>query len=184
MWSVEPVELSSNMRNRVSGVCGNYNGNPDDEDVHNDVTDILPHDNLFYSLELIAPSEKDKPFVDLTTRFDSYLKEQCEGEEQQSMAYRIYKRDGSQEYHDLVQDTPVSLVKRDPVSAESAREMCEEEVSSNGQLLTVSSLVAANPALVPYVTELEVLVNSAINACAFDVQKINEGAVEGMLSLC
>jgi hypothetical protein len=187
MWSVQPVELSSNMRGKVNGVCGNYNGNPNDEDIHDDVTDILPHDNLFYTLELITPPEEDTPFVDLSSRFDSYMKEQCEGEVINNLnSQMIYKRQGGQAAHRTVRDRPVSLVKlvkRDTVTAEAAIEMCEEAVSSNVQLLAVSSLIEANPALASYVVDLEVLVEEAITACAYDVQAIDEGAVGGLLNL-
>jgi hypothetical protein len=178
MWSLDPVELASNMREQVSGLCGNYNGDLSDDigllNNNDQNTVLLLEENLFYGWGLGGA----EPTMSMTY----HAKEVCESEQSNPnfLEGMIYKRDVlDNAFLDTLDYSSVNLSKRDQLTESQARSVCEKAVSTNSQLLIIAELVKETPYLESFVEELELLVSAAIDGCAYDVQALGEELVGG-----
>jgi hypothetical protein len=57
MWNLSPLEISSNMRSKVSGVCGNFNDVLSDDPYGEDDNRIIPEENAFFGYGLVDPPQ-------------------------------------------------------------------------------------------------------------------------------
>jgi hypothetical protein len=192
MWNLTPLEISSNLRSKVSGVCGNFNNNVNDDFYGENDNKISPVDNAFYGHGLVDPPQDEVDQINPDLWNVHFNKKPCEGE--QLVAGQLYKRDESSSIPGgFLDSSSVHLMKREDgdveveVSEIEAKTTCTEAKDQNENLNMVLELVDHYPILVEsdedFLDDLNAQVETSITDCITDVMALGLGAVQGFICL-
>ena len=192
MWH---LELSANFKGKVSGICGNYDGDPENDLIGPEENLISEEDSLFASCELIVPTT---PNAENTKCYGTkYISDPCpcvKGQDADSVCgidstlnfvkpSMIYKR--ANQFQTFLEPlSSYALSKRQDgseaqplnMTVEAAKALCEATLEANWELIEIATLMAdfPNPALLADFTEA---IDSLVDGCA------SEGSILGPVGI-
>jgi hypothetical protein len=166
--NMNSLELSDNYRNKVTGVCGDWDGN---DDPTSEPPVVPPEENLFYSCGANTWTHADQ--VDQSLCNTVYMREYCEGVETEDyLEGMIYKR------QDESEDSGPNLEKREILPKETAQERCQKIVTDSNALIVISNVLEQFPLLADVLSKMEDDIETSINNCVSDATTDDATAAE------
>lgn len=169
---MKPLEIPPFMKKKVTGLCGNYNGQDNDD---REPSDLPDKENLFYSCGFVEPEDGVAVDYDLCNKI--YRPEPCI-DNSPFIGGMIYKRDAIIQSSHLLDDFGSKLQKNlkrrevvdstdEPLTYEQAWVLCNATISENELVSAASTAIITNSLQEMFEWDAGVL-SALIESCAQD----------------